>query len=187
MTGNQNPTTITINGNKTVTAAFIDAMPPQISNLAATTSDPLDTDPLFGWVNVSCTVTDNIEVSHVVLLICNPDDSWNNVSMLLRTSAEYYYLTSTGFSTFGNYTYLIFATDTSNNTYTSESVGFSMPPNWDINNDGRCTIFDLVLISNQLGTIGVEGWIREDADNTGEIQVIDLVVVSNHFGEIWWG
>jgi len=107
--------------------------------------------------------------------------------MIIGTTAVYYYLTSTGFSAFGNYTYLIYATDTSNNSYTSESVGFSMPPNWDINNDGRCTILDLVLISNQYGTTGAEGWIREDADNTGEIQVIDLVVVSNHFGDIWWG
>jgi len=187
LTGNQNPTTITINGNKTVTAAFVDALPPQVSSLASATSDPLDTDPVFGWVNVSCTVIDNVEVSQVVLLICNPDDSWNNVSMTLGISAEYYYLTSTGFSAFGNYTYLIYATDTSNNSYTSESVGFSMPPNWDINNDGRCNILDLVLVSNQYGTTGNEGWIREDADNSGEIQVLDLVAVSNHFGEIWWG
>jgi hypothetical protein len=61
-----------------------------------------------------------------------------------------------------------------------------MPPNWDINLDGDCLIFDLVLISNQYGHTGTAGWIREDADNNGEIQVLDLVSVSNHYAETWW-
>jgi hypothetical protein len=61
-----------------------------------------------------------------------------------------------------------------------------MPPNWDINSDGMCAIFDFVLISNHYGENGAGGWIREDADNNGVIQVLDLVYVSNHYAESWW-
>ncbi|MBE3136372.1 MAG: hypothetical protein IMZ43_03125 [Thermoplasmata archaeon] len=186
LTGSQNPKTITMNGNKAVTAHFLDAAPPQISGVARATSNPLDTDPLYGWVNVSCTVTDNVAVSQVILRIHNPSGSWNNVSMVTRTAGKYYYRTTTAFSTAGNYSYSIWAKDTSNNANTSSNVVFSMPPNWDVNSDGTCAIFDLVLISNHYGENGAHGWIREDADNNGEIQVLDLVYVSNHYGESWW-
>jgi uncharacterized repeat protein (TIGR02543 family) len=186
LTGSQNPTTITMNGNKAVTAQFVDSMPPQISNIARTTSNPLDTDPTYGWVNVSCTVTDNVAVSQVTLRIHNPSGSWNNVSMTTKTTGKYYYRSTTAFSTIGNYSYSIKAKDTSNNVNISSNIGFSMPPNWDINNDGECAIFDLVLISNHYNENGASGWIREDADNNGEIQVLDLVYLSNHYGESWW-
>jgi len=186
LTGSQNPKTITMNGNKAVTAHFLDAAPPQISGVARATSNPLDTDPLYGWVNVSCTVTDNVAVSQVILRIHPPGGSWNNVSMVARGSGQYYYRSTTAFSTTGNYSYSIWAKDTSNNANTSSNVVFSMPPNWDVNSDGTCAIFDLVLISNHYGENGAHGWIREDADNNGEIQVLDLVYVSNHYGESWW-
>jgi hypothetical protein len=187
LSGSTNPTTITMNGNKTVTALFTDAAAPQITAITRTTSDPLDTDPLFGWVNVSCTITDNVAVSTVTLRIHNPSGSWNNVSMTTRTSGKYYYRSTTAFASVGTYSYTIRATDTSNNVNISSSVLFSMPPNWDVNNDGDCLIFDLVLISNHYSETGADGWIREDADNNGEIEVLDLVFVSNHYGESWWG
>lgn len=186
LTGSQNPKTITMNSSKTVTAHYVDSMAPQMTAIARTTSAPLDTDPVFGWVNVSCTITDNIAVSQVLLQIHNPGGSWTNVSMTSRTSGKYYYRSTTAFSTTGNYTYSIVATDTSNNTNTSSTVLFSMPPNWDMDLDGDCLIFDLVLISNHYGESGADGWLREDADNNGEIQVFDLVTVSNHYAETWW-
>jgi hypothetical protein len=175
-----------MNGNKAVTAHFLDTALPQISGVARTTSAPLDTNPSYGWVNASCTVTDNVAVSQVILRIHNPSGSWNNVSMVTRTAGKYYYRTTTAYSSVGNYSYSIRATDTSNNAVTSSNVLFSMPPNWDVNSDGYCTILDLVLISNQYGQIGSNGWIREDADNNGVIQVLDLVFVSNNFGESWY-
>jgi len=186
LTGSQNPTSITMNGNKAVTAHFLDVAPPQISGVTRTTSDPLDTNPSYGWVNVSCTVTDNVAVSQVILRIHNPSGSWNNVTMVTGTAGKYYYRTTTAFSTVGNYSYSIRAKDTSNNANTSSTKLFSMPPNWDVNSDGTCAIFDLVLISNHYGQNGSNGWIREDADNNGGIQVLDLVYVSNHYGELWW-
>ena len=176
-----------MNGNKAVTASFIDGIPAQISSITRTTSDPVDTNSSYGWVNVSCTVTDNVAVSQVTLRIRNPSGSWNNVSMVSGAAGMCYYRSTTAFSTLGNYSYSILARDTSSNMATSSNVLFSMPPNWDVNRDGMITILDLVLISNQYGNTGGSGWIREDVDNNGNIQVLDMVLVSGHFGEEWWG
>lgn len=186
LTGSQNPRTITMNANKLVTAHFLDSMLPQINSMTQVTSDPLDTDSLYGWVNVSCTVTDNVGVSQVLLQIHTPSNTWNNVSMTQGSLGKYYYRTTTAFSSIGNYSYMIQARDTQSNTNTSSVSVLSMPPNWDIDQDGACQIFDLVLVSNQYGQLGSNGWIREDADNNGEIEVLDLVWISNHYAESWW-
>ena len=185
VTGSENPTTITITGNMQVTASFRDGLAPQITNITQTTSDPFDTAPAYGWVNISCLVTDNIAVSTVILHIHHPDGSWGNVSMTAAVDG-YYYHSNTMFSVAGNYTYTIQATDTTNNTNTSTTNIFSLPPNWEINSDGVCDILDLVLISNHYGQTGANGWIREDVDNNGTIEVLDLVYTSNHFSESWW-
>jgi hypothetical protein len=167
-------------------SAPVDSTPPVISGVARTTSNPLDTSSSYGWVNVSCTVTDNVAVSQVILRIRNPGGSWNNVSMVTRTAGKYYYRSTTAFSTAGNYSYSIRATDTSNNPVTASTVLFSMPPNWDVNRDGSITVLDLVLISNQYGGTGGLGWIAQDVDNNGKVEVLDMVLVSGHFGEEWW-
>jgi hypothetical protein len=163
-----------------------DTIPPQISNILRTTSNPLDTNPTYGWVNVSCTVTDNVAVSQVILKSKNPSGSWNNVSMTTRTTGKYYYRSNTAFSNAGNYTYYIWAKDTNNNGNISNAISFSMTPNWDMNNDGRCTILDQVIISVHYGTSGSPGWIREDVDNNGAINILDLIAVSNYYGDLWW-
>ena len=168
------------------TQASVDSTPPQITGVTRTTSDPLDTSASYGWVNVSCTVTDNVAVSLVTLRIRTPSGSWNNVSMTSGAAGKYYYRSTTAFSAVGNFSYSILARDPSNNAATSSTVLFSMPPNWDVNSDGAVTILDLVLISNHYGQSGGNGWIREDVDNNGDIEVLDLSVVSSHFGEEWW-
>ena len=162
-----------------------DTTPPQISAMSIITSNPLDTDPLYGWINVSCTVTDNVAVSQVILRIHNPSGSWNNVSMTTRTPGKYYYRTTSAFSSEGNYSYTILAKDSSNNVKASSTEKFSMSPNWDISNDGGSNVLDLVLVSNRYGITGSLGWIREDVDNNGVINVLDINLVSNHFGEQW--
>jgi hypothetical protein len=168
------------------TQAPVDSTPPVISGVTRSTSSPLDTSATYGWVNVSCMVTDNVAVSSVILRIRTPSGSWNNVSMTTRTAGRYYYRSTTAFSAVGNYSYSIQARDTSNNVATSSTVVFSMPPNWDVNSDGMITVLDLVVISNRYGQSGSNGWIREDVDNNGAIQVLDLSMVSSHFGEEWW-
>jgi len=166
--------------------AFGDETPPEISNLVIIPSDPLDTDSTFGWVNITCDVTDNAAVDKVYLNITNPDESWSNISMNGVGSGGYYYNSSTAFSQCGNFSYFIWSNDTSGSTDISSSHDFSMPPNWDVNNDGNCTVLDLTLISNHYNESGVFGWIREDVDNNGEIKVLDFVLASNHYDETWW-
>ena len=157
---------------------------PQISNLIFEASDPLDTNSSFGWVNISCDVTDNIGVSEVCLNITNPDGSFNNVSMI--GDGSYYYNTSIAFSNHGNYSYFIWAKDTQDNINVSSTQIFSMPPNWDIDINGVCKVYDLTLLSNHYGETGSLGWIREDVDNNGVIEILDFVNVSNHYNESWW-
>ena len=163
-----------------------DMTSPEISNIVLSSSNPLDTDPTFGWVNITCDVTDNVAVADVTLNITNPNGSWNNVSLNTSSGTSYLVNSCTAFSQAGNYSYYIRADDPSDNTVVSSSYGFSMVPNWDINNDGVINIYDLVVVSNHYGEIGNAGWIREDVDNNGEIQVFDQVFVSNHYGETWW-
>jgi hypothetical protein len=169
-----------------VTATFADSALPVINNVAAATSDVLDTDPTFGWVNISVDVTDNIGVDDVHLNITDPDGASSNVSMIPVDSDSFYYQSSTMFSSYGNYSYFVWADDTNGNGNLSSSFAFSQPPNWDINNDGGCNVFDLVLISNHYGEVGMLGWIRGDVDNNGQIEVLDLVLSSNEYGASWW-
>jgi len=162
-----------------------DSTPPVISQVGVTTSSPLDTLAGYGWENFTCVVTDNVGVSTVLLKITNPDASTTNVPMTKKIGTATYY-SNRSLHLQGNYSYFIQATDTSNNVAVSSSHVFSLPPNWDINKDGHCTILDLVLVSNHYGQTGGHGWIREDVDNNGVIQVLDIVFVSGHFGEVWW-
>ena len=175
------------NSNISATQMFVisDSTLPEIANVDISTSDPLDTNPAFGWINITCDVTDNVAVDEVYLNITNPDSSFANVSMTkIGTNHHYYYNTS--FSQHGNYSYFIVAYDTSSNVNTSTVYEFSMPPNWDIDANGVCEVLDLVLVSNHYGETGADGWIREDVDNNGRIQVLDLVLVSNHYHESWY-
>jgi len=106
--------------------------------------------------------------------------------MTVGTGDTYYFNSSSTFSTYGNYSYFIWANDTSNNGESSSSSTISMPPNWDVNNDGSCNVYDLVCTSNHYNETGNSGWISEDVDNNGEIQVMDLVLISVHYDETWW-
>ena len=60
-----------------------------------------------------------------------------------------------------------------------------MAPNWDINQDGECTVLDLLQISNHYGETGSPGWIREDVDNDGEVKIDDLNLLHQYFGGTW--
>lgn len=186
LTGDTNPTTITINGNKAVTATFIDSTAPEINDIVVITSTPLDTNPAFGWVNITVDVTDNVEVNAVQLRIKNPSGIWNNVSMNIHDVDTCYYNSSSAFSSPGNYSYFIWTKDTSENYNSSVNSFFSMAPNYDINIDGYQNLLDLIAISNLYKQSGYMGWAREDVDNNGIIQVYDLVLISNYYGQSWW-
>lgn len=162
-----------------------DETSPEISNIVTISSDPLDTNSTFGWVNVSCEVTDNIAIQEVRINITNPDGSHTNQTMIPFGTSTYYYNSSLTFSYYGNYSYFIWSIDTNQNAQTSNNFDFSMPPNWDVNNDGKGDILDFTLISNCYDQNGNPGWIREDVDNNGIISILDMIYVSNHYGEIW--
>jgi hypothetical protein len=165
--------------------APVDSTPPVVSLVSLASSSPLDTQVGYGWENVTCTVTDNVAVGVVRCNLTNPDSSQSSYVMTKRGGTSTYY-TNRSFSASGNYSYFIRATDSSGNAAVSTATKFSLPPNWDINNDGRCTILDLVLVSNHYDQSGGHGWLREDVDNNGMIQVLDIVLVSGHFSEVWW-
>jgi parallel beta-helix repeat protein len=156
---------------------------PLITNIFLTSSNPLDTDPSYGWINITCTVTDNFEVQQVKLNITKPNETFSNVTMNFLTANTYYLNSSIIFSDHGNYNYYIWVRDTNQNTKNSNHYNLSIAPNWDINLDEQITILDCVLISNSYSESGPNGWIREDTNNDGNINVIDLVTVSNHYGE----
>ena len=186
LSGNKNPITFTITKDMIVNiylSQIGDIL--EISTTRLTHSTPLDTDPSYGWVNISCTITTDTGISDVRLIIKNPRGTYSNVSMIKKDTSTYYYTTNTAFSQIGSYSYKIWVKSINNIMQTSNNFAFSMVPNWDINNDGECTVLDQVMISLHYGKSGSPGWIREDVDNNGRIQLADILLVSKHYSEIW--
>jgi nitrous oxidase accessory protein NosD len=173
-------------GSSNTTIQYIsleDLIPPIISDITLITSEPLDTDPSFGWINITWDVTDNLNVSDVHLNITCPDGSTMNISM--NTPEEQKYSYNTTFTQHGDYHYFIWASDPYGNMCTSSNYEFIMPPNWDINVDGEDNLLDFILISNHYAETGSSGWLREDVSNDGSISILDLVLVSNHYDQQW--
>lgn len=159
---------------------------PAISNVLLTESDPLDTNPSFGWVNITADVTETSSIDNVKLIIIYPDGSSDNLTMNSDHSNNYYFNTSTVFSDYGNYSYHIWAIDSNGNQSNSTIHDFSMPPNWDIDMNEKCNLLDLTFISNQYNEEGENGFIREDVDNNGEVKVLDFMYVVGHLTQSWY-
>ncbi|MFE3845565.1 LamG-like jellyroll fold domain-containing protein [Thermoplasmatota archaeon] len=160
-----------------------DTIPPEIISLNLVSSTPIDTDPAFGWENITITVTDDVNVDEVKLNITYPDSSTINISMLPLGGNLYYH--NTTFTVPGDYSYFVWANDTSDNGNISSVDVVSIPPNWDINVDHDCGVLDLVLVAGHFDETGAPGWIREDVNNDGDISIFDLVSIANHFDETW--
>jgi len=175
-----NQSDFTIFGDEENIPSSGDLIPPEILDEDVIMSDPIDT--IIGWGNISCTVTDNVEVDSVWLNVTYPDLHTENISM--TKSGDLYYHNTT-FSDEGNYSYFIWANDTSGNIDIVSVETFIIPPNWDINLDHQCSIIDLILISNHFDETGGSGWIREDLNNDGDISIIDLIFVAGYFDETW--
>jgi hypothetical protein len=173
------------NTKKSGTASFLisDDEQPQITNVLVTQADPVDTEPGFGWTNFSCRVVDD-ELSLVKLHLIKPDTSIENISLYPGSAGVYYY--NTTLEDYGNYSWYFWVNDTSNNQNSTTSAKLSVSPNWDINEDGSATVFDLTLISNHYNETGSPGWIREDVDNNGAIEVLDIVLSANEYSKTWW-
>ena len=55
-------------------------------------------------------------------------------------------------------------------------------PAWDVNQDGRVSIQDLILVARDLGS-NAPANLRTDVNRDGEINIQDLVLVARHIGE----
>ncbi len=55
-------------------------------------------------------------------------------------------------------------------------------PAWDVNQDGRVSIQDLVLVARDFGS-GTPANLRTDVNRDGVINIQDLILVAQHFGE----
>jgi len=156
-----------------------------ITDVAILTSEPLDTDPGFGWENMSCTVTSIIGVDEVKLIVTNPIDAVVEYPMQKLFGTDNYYFNIT-LTDVGEYEYCIWATDIHNNLVTSASMEFYLPHNADIDMDGECYFYDLGAVVALYGTTGpYDGWIREDVDNDGEVYFYDLGAIVSMYGETW--
>jgi uncharacterized repeat protein (TIGR01451 family) len=106
------------NQNQSVTYTFEiieeDLLPPQISGL----QDNPDPQIIGGTVNITCTVTDNVQVDSVHVIIRYPSYHIYNYTMAQVMATNNYYF-STSYPQIGTYYYYIWATDTSGNTATT--------------------------------------------------------------------
>lgn len=165
--------------------ALSDTMPPEITDVILTPSDPIDVLPEFGWENISCIVTDNVSgVDEVKIFVTYPDDSVFEYPMINIVGTDIYYFNTT-FTDPGYYDYYIWANDLLNNNGTSETQIFGLPPNWDVDKNGQCHFMDLVKIVLKYDEHGPDGWVREDVNNDGHAYYMDLVQVALHYGEYW--
>jgi hypothetical protein len=160
-----------------------DTTPPVISNTQIKKSAPLDV--TIGWENITCTATDDIAIEKVTLILVNKNYQTTTYTMTKKTGTNTYY-TNLSIKQAGNYTYHLSAEDTSNNEASTTTYKLSLPPNWDINIDGKYTVLDIVLISTRYGQSGSSGWIREDVNNNGVINMLDLTYSSDYYNDCWW-
>ena len=58
-------------------------------------------------------------------------------------------------------------------------------PDWDVNQDGKVNVLDMIMIAHHWMETGTPGWIREDVNKDGVVNVLDLIIVGHHFGEIY--
>lgn len=101
--------------------SIVDSAPPSISNVTAT-PNPQE---VYEKVNITAEVSDNENVSTVMVLVVDPDGlTVGNYSMVLDSDSGKYYFENP-YSKVGNFTYTIWAKDNSGN-WNSSSESFTM-------------------------------------------------------------
>ncbi|HEC82330.1 MAG TPA: hypothetical protein ENI53_00395, partial [Thermoplasmatales archaeon] len=122
-------------GNSNVSDVYqfeiTDLSPPDINNIE---SNPLVQD-IGKNVNISCIVTDNVEVEDVFLNISYPDGSYSNFSIKQNHTGNTYYCSKV-YNIMGTYEFFIYAVDTSGNSNVSDVYQFEItdlsPPEVDV-------------------------------------------------------
>jgi len=114
LNGTINPNYITMFNNYLITAVFheisSDTIPPIISNIIVNPSSAFQ----GSFVNITCDVTDNVDVDTVCVNITFPDFTFENITM----NGDIYSINQT-YSMTGTFSFYIWANDTSNNSNTS--------------------------------------------------------------------
>jgi len=87
----------------------------------------MDTEPGFGWENFTCTVTDNVAVDKVKLVLIGN----TTTGYPMNKDGDDYYCNIT-ITPGDEYTYHIWANDASGNVATSTPQVFKLYPNWDV-------------------------------------------------------
>ncbi|HEC76953.1 MAG TPA: hypothetical protein ENI33_06835, partial [Thermoplasmatales archaeon] len=100
---------------------IIDKTPPFIEDTNITPSVAY----LYGQINISCIVTDNVEVEDVFLNISYPDGSYSNFSIKQNHTGDTYYC-SKAYNIMGTYEFFIYAVDTSGNSNVSDVYQFEI-------------------------------------------------------------
>ena len=158
--------------------------PPEIRDTTLTHSTPKDTNPTYGWENITTTITDTNGIQHTWIHITYPDTTTTNTTMTHTTGDTYTYNTTT-LNQHGTYTITITAQDTQGNTNTTTPLTYTKAPNYDINEDGIINIIDLTKLSIDYQKTGPNGWTRSDVNNDGTVNIIDLTQISLHYQQTW--
>jgi len=108
----------TIYGSNQDNGPILDGTDPVISSYSASPSSQVQ----GGYTNISATVTDNIKVHQVYLIVTDPNSQTSNHSIFQNNTGSYYYRVIQ-YSVVGTYTYYITAKD-SKNWKTSSSSAF---------------------------------------------------------------
>lgn len=120
-TGNWNHT-----GQQSIPIHDIDDNPPTITDIVATPS----TQHLNGWVNISCTATDDTKIASINITIIA--QTTNISAKMQSTIADHYWYNAT-YPTPGLYNYTINAIDTAGNSKTSDVHHFYILPHLQAN------------------------------------------------------
>ena len=105
----------------TFTITENDTTPPTITNINDT-PDPQIND---SYVNITCTINDNINVHTAKINITYPNTSTTNTTMNQYGETNTYYHNDT-YTNLGNHTYYIWANDTSDNRNTTSNYTFTI-------------------------------------------------------------
>jgi len=112
------------NSSLTKQISVMDIYPPAISNITAF-PNPQE---INEYVNISCDINDDVEVAKARVNVTYPDGHSINSTMIKAGNGKYFYNLLGDWE--GDYTYFIWAKDTSNNTNKSNSKNFTVitPP-----------------------------------------------------------
>ncbi|RLF29717.1 MAG: hypothetical protein DRN05_01050 [Thermoplasmata archaeon] len=100
---------------------LLDIISPEINNIIVTPSKQ----KTGGHINISATITDNVEIKTVHLLITYPNDQTINLSITQNKTGNTYYCNKT-YTSVGTYSIYIAASDTGNNWKNSSYENFEI-------------------------------------------------------------